>query len=131
MASSSGVFVHLPEFSPEKGDFDVYVQRFEAFPTANKIEKATKQPAFLALIGEAAFITLQNLLFLKTPAEASFEDVVKTLRKHYTPKRSVVVERYKFYRRDQRPGEGLSDFIMELKKMAATCNFGTFLEEAI
>lgn len=131
MASSSGVFVHLPEFSPEKGDFDVYVQRFEAFATANKIEKATKQQAFLALIGEAAFITLQNLLFPKTPAEASFEDVVKTLRKHYTPKRSVVVERYKFYRRDQRPGEGIGDFVVELKKMAATCNFGTFLEEAI
>lgn len=43
----------------------------------------------------------------------------------------MVVDRYKFYRRDQRPGEGISDFVVELKRMAATCNFGTFLEEAI
>lgn len=131
MANSGGILVHLPEFSPEKGDFEVYVQRFEAFATANKIDKETKQQVFLTLIGEAAFITLQNLLFPKTPVEASYEDVVETLRSHYTPKRSVVVERYKFYRRDQRPGEGISDFVVELKKMAATCNFGTFLEEAI
>ncbi|KAH7959381.1 hypothetical protein HPB49_010656 [Dermacentor silvarum] len=67
----------------------------------------------------AAFITLQNLLFPKTPAKASFEDV-KTLRTHHTCKRCVVVERYRFYRRDKRQGEGISDFVVELKKMAAT-----------
>lgn len=62
---------HLPEFSTEKGDFEAYVQRFEAF--ANKIDKATKQQVFLTLIGAAAFISLQNLLFPKAPVEASFD----------------------------------------------------------
>ncbi|KAL1448619.1 hypothetical protein MTO96_028197, partial [Rhipicephalus appendiculatus] len=126
-----GVLVHLPEFSPEKGDFEVYIQRFGAFATANKIDKETKQQVFLTLIGEAAFIAFRNLLFPKALFEARYEDVVKTLRNPYTLKRSVVVERYKFYRRDQRPGEGISDFVVELEKMAATRSFGTFLEGAI
>ncbi|KAL1424089.1 hypothetical protein MTO96_020519 [Rhipicephalus appendiculatus] len=93
--------------------------------------RKTKRQVFLTLIGEAALLTLRKLLFAKTPVEASYEDVVKTLRNHDTPKRSVIVERYKFYRRDQRPGEGISDFVLELKKMEGTCNFGTFLDEVI
>lgn len=56
---------------------------------------------------------------------------MKTQQNHYTLKRSVVLERYKFYRRDQPPGEGISDYVEELKKMAATYNFGTFFEKAI
>ncbi|KAH6925425.1 hypothetical protein HPB50_005046 [Hyalomma asiaticum] len=51
---------------------------------------------FLTLMGEAAFITLGNLLFPKTSAEGIYEDVVKTLRNHYTPKRSAVAEQYQF-----------------------------------
>lgn len=128
---NSPVLGHLPEFSPEKGNFEVYVERFEAFATANKIDKATKQQVFLTLIGEAAFITLRNLLFPKKPVEVNYDDIVKILLKHYAPKRSVVVERYKFYRRDQRQGETISDFVVEIKKLAATCDFGTFLEEAL
>ncbi|KAL3188437.1 hypothetical protein MRX96_003416 [Rhipicephalus microplus] len=129
--ANSGILVQLLKFSPEKGDFDIYMQHFEAFVTANKIGKETKQQVFLTLIRKAAFIMLQNLLFPKTPVKARYEDVVKTLRNYYTPKSSVIVERYKFYRRDQCPGEGISDFVVELKQMAATCNFRTFLEEAI
>lgn len=83
---------HLPEFSPEKGNFEVYVERFEVFATANKIDETAKLQVFLTLIGEAAFITLRNLLFPKSPAEAQYDEVVKTLKKHYAPKRPVVVE---------------------------------------
>lgn len=128
---NSSVLGHLPEFSPEKGNFEVYVERFEAFATANKIDLATKQQVFLTLIGEAAFITLRNLLFPKKPVEANYDDIVKILHNHYTPRRSAVVERYRFYRRDQRQGENISDFVVEIKKLAATCDFGTFLEEAL
>ncbi|KAM7288018.1 uncharacterized protein ISCGN_031707, partial [Ixodes scapularis] len=128
---NSSVLGHLPEFSPEKGNLEVYVERFEAFATANKIDLATKQQVFLTLIGKAAFITLRNLLFPKKPVEATYDDIVKILLNHYAPRRSAVVERYKFYRRDQRQGENISDFVVEIKKLAATCDFGTFLEEAL
>ncbi|KAL3194602.1 hypothetical protein MRX96_046036 [Rhipicephalus microplus] len=40
-------------------------------------------------------------------------------------------ERYWFCQRDQRPSESISVFVVELKKIAATCIFGTFLKEAI
>ncbi|KAL1448546.1 hypothetical protein MTO96_044038 [Rhipicephalus appendiculatus] len=129
-ANSGGFLVPLPQLSPEKGDFEVYVQRFVAFAAANKIDKQTKQQMLLTPIGEAAFIMFRNLLFPKTPVEASYEDVVKTLRNDCTPKRSVVVERYKFYRKTNAQVKA-SVTVVELKKMAATCNLGAFLEEAI
>ncbi|XP_040355376.1 uncharacterized protein LOC121045941 [Ixodes scapularis] len=120
---NSSVLGHLLEFYPEKGNFEVYVKRFEAFATANKIDLATKQQVFLTLIGEAALITLRNLLFPKKPVEANYDDIVKILLNHYAPRRSGVVERYKFYRRDQCQGENISDFVVEI--------FGTSLEEAL
>ncbi|KAG0417452.1 hypothetical protein HPB47_005604, partial [Ixodes persulcatus] len=68
----SSVMGYLLEVSPEKGNFEVYVERFEAFAAANKIDQATKQR-----------------------------------------------------------GETISDFVVQIKKLAATCDFGTFLEEAL
>ncbi|KAG0420690.1 hypothetical protein HPB47_003349 [Ixodes persulcatus] len=129
---NSSVYGHLPEFSPEKGNFEVYVERFEAFAAANKIDKATKQQVFLPLIGEAAYTSCFRICCSpKTPAEASYDDVGMILLKHFAPKRSMVVERYKFYRRDQRQRESIIDFVVKIKKLAAMCDFGTFSEEAL
>ncbi|XP_040358812.1 uncharacterized protein LOC121047557 [Ixodes scapularis] len=128
---NSSALGHLPEFSSGKSNFEVYVERFEAFATANKNDLVTKQQVFLMLIGEAAFITLRNLLFPIKPVEATHDDIVKILLNHYAPRRRAVVERYKFYRRDQRHGEKISDFVVEIRKLAATCDFGTFLEEVL
>lgn len=94
---NSSVFEHLLEFSTEKGNFEIYVERFEASADTNKTEKDTKQRVFLTLIGDAAHIKLCNSLFLKTPAEAGYDDVMTILLKPFTPKRSVVVEQYMFY----------------------------------
>ncbi|KAG0443949.1 hypothetical protein HPB47_014353 [Ixodes persulcatus] len=100
----SFVFMHLPAFSPEKDNLKVYVERFEEFASVNKVDNDTKQQVFLTLIGDAAYITLRSFLFSKTPAEHRYDDVVKILLKHFAPKRSV---------------------------LAARCDFGTILEEAL
>lgn len=58
---------HLTEISTEKGNFEVYVERFGAFAIAKSIDNTIKQDVFLKLIEEAVFITLRNLLFSKSP----------------------------------------------------------------
>lgn len=121
----------LPEFHPDDGNFEVYLERFEVFAAANDIAEGKKLPVFLTAIGEKAYVTLRSLLLPKTPTKASFTEVVDVLKKHYAPKRSMVTERYRFHQRKQQPHETVADFIVELKKLAATCEFSTFLTEAL
>ncbi|XP_037288658.1 uncharacterized protein LOC119181505 [Rhipicephalus microplus] len=121
----------LPEFQQEDGNFEVYLERFEVFAAANDIAEDKKLPIFLTAIGENAYVTLRSLLLPKTLAKTAFTEVVDVLKKHYAPKRSVVTERYRFYQRKQEPHETVAEFIVELKKLAATCEFGAFLTEAL
>ncbi|XP_049275392.1 uncharacterized protein LOC119405542 [Rhipicephalus sanguineus] len=131
MASSSATLGKLPEFDPDNGDFEVYLERLECFIAANDIAEEKKLQVFLTTIGEKAYGTLRSLLLPKTPTKVTFEVAVDALKKHYAPKSSVVTERYRFHQRKQEKHESVADFIVGLKKLAATCAFGTFLEEAL
>ncbi|XP_037569835.2 uncharacterized protein LOC119450165 [Dermacentor silvarum] len=121
----------LPEFCPDTGNIDVYLQRFELFAKANEIDTGKKLEVFLTVLGEKAYVTLRSLLLPKTPTKVKYEDATKVLQQHYAPKWSVVTERYHFYRRNQESSETIAQFLVELKRLAATCSFGTFLQEAL
>ncbi|XP_037560790.1 uncharacterized protein LOC119439830 [Dermacentor silvarum] len=120
----------LPEFCPDTANIDVYLERFELFAKANEIDAGKKLEVFLTVLGEKAYVTRRSLLLPKTPTEVKYEDATKVLKQHYAPKRSVVTERY-FYRRNQESSETIAQFLVELKRLAATCSFGTFLQEAL
>ena len=52
-------------------------------------------------------------------------------RKSYTPKKLVIAERYRFHNCVQKEGESVSEFVANLKRLASTCNFGAYLNEAL
>nr|XP_037288714.1 uncharacterized protein LOC119181564 [Rhipicephalus microplus] len=121
----------LPEFAPGSGSFDVFVERFELYPTVNEIAEAKKLHPFLSAIGEEAYETLRSLLLPKTPSTSSYPEVMSALKKHYSPRRSVVSERYHFNQRKQASQETVAEFVVQLKKLASLCDFGAFLEQAL
>ena len=43
----------------------------------------------------------------------------------------VIAERYRFHKRDQRPGESIATYVAELCRFARHCNFGTNLEDCL
>ncbi|XP_042142630.1 uncharacterized protein LOC121833419 isoform X2 [Ixodes scapularis] len=86
-------------------DFESYVERFEHFL------KASKEP--------------------EKPENKTYAQLVQTLRGHYVPKPSVIAERFRFNRRFQQEGETVAAFVVELKRLAASCDFGAFLDEAL
>ena len=55
--------------------------------------------------------------------------IKEELIKHFKPKPPVIAERFTFHKRDQQPGEPIKEFVIELRQLASTCNFGGFLEE--
>ena len=47
------------------------------------------------------------------------------------PKTNFIAERYKFNSRNQREDESISEYMACLRKLASTCKFGTFLDDAL
>ena len=47
---------------------------------------------------------------------------------HYKPQTIEIEERFKFFKRMQKPSEPVVEFMSELRKLAKSCNFGEYLK---
>ena len=109
-----------------------YVYHFEQFLVANDITEAKKVMAiFLTAVGAKTYELLKDTGAPAKPLELKFEEVVERLNKHYDPKSLVIAERFKFHKRNQQADESIAEYCAALRKYAWTCQFGTFLDEAL
>ena len=113
------------QFNSEAEDIDNYLERlqeyFIAYDFKDGTEHAAKRRAILLTsIGSVSYRVLKDLSF---PDTKTFEQLAALLRGHYKPTRLKVAERYRFHSANQRPGESITDFVRELKKLAGTCEF--------
>ncbi|XP_064469674.1 uncharacterized protein LOC135384402 [Ornithodoros turicata] len=67
----------------------------------------------------------------KEEASDPYAEAIATLEARYAETFNVIAERRKFRRRSQLPGEMIDEFVTPLRGLAATCNFGSTLEEII
>ena len=61
----------------------------------------------------------------------SSEEIAGVLKTHLVPKRLVIGERFRFYKRDQLPNENISDYVAELKRLTTHCQFGKSLDSML
>uniref|UniRef100_A0A1Y1K0Y3 RNA-directed DNA polymerase n=1 Tax=Photinus pyralis TaxID=7054 RepID=A0A1Y1K0Y3_PHOPY len=114
-----------------KGDFVSYMERMEQFFLIND-SLSTKQSAlFITLAGPQVYSTLKNLIAPEDPTKKSFKEIKEALLKHYAPTKSETAERFEFYKATQNPEQSVSQFIMHIRKLANSCNFGSFLDQAL
>ena len=57
--------------------------------------------------------------------------ILSEFDKHCDPKKNETVERYKFYSRNQQPGDTFDKFLAEVRILADTCNFGALRDSMI
>ena len=125
----SGTLGRVEEFDGSKDDWPQYIERMEYFFEANSIDAAEKKRAvLLSVIGSATYKTLRNLLSPVKPGDKSFDQLVDTLKKHFKPAPSEIVERFRFHSRSRRQGESVATFVAELRSLAEFCNFKDTLE---
>lgn len=65
------------------------------------------------------------------PIHKTFEEIEVKLIAHYDPKLLIIVERYLFHKRDQAANETIAEYVAELRRLAAKCNFGPYLDQAL
>lgn len=121
----------ISEFNPTTCDFKIYIERLEVFFTANTISDGKKVSVLLTLIGEKCYGVLRDLISPALPTDKTYEQIVTVLTEHYSPAKSEIAERFKFLRRRQGTEESIADYVAGLKKLASSCNYGTFLNTAL
>ena len=62
------------------------------------------------------------------PADLTFAELSDKLKAHFEPKHIVIAERFHFHKRSQSHGESVAEY---LRRLAAKCSFGNYLEEAL
>lgn len=113
-------------------DFDVYVERMEHLLTLNKVmDDKMKVSFFISLAGNDVYKILKSLVAPKKPNEFTYKQIIESLKTNFKPKKNKTAERFKFYKKTQSLDESISDFVIELKILAETCEFDTFLDSAL
>ena len=121
----------IEPFSPESIDWTTYYDRVEQYFDANAIDDDKKVATLLTLLGPQTYKLLADLLSPAKPKSKPLADLEKVLSDHFAPKPLEIAERYRFHKRDQQPGESVSSYVAELRRLARQCNFGDNLETTL
>ncbi|XP_038064800.1 uncharacterized protein LOC119735167 [Patiria miniata] len=65
------------------------------------------------------------------PTQPTYADTYARLQAHFQPTVNVVAERYRFRQRAQRTDEPVEQYVIALRQLAVTCDFGSLADEMI
>lgn len=103
-----------------------FKRNFEIYLNASGIigkGESTKINTFLNAIGEEA-VEIFDTFTLTEEQKGSYTAVVKAFEDFCTPKKNTVYERFMFYQRKQSDGEPFDIFLMDIKRLVRSCEFG-------
>ena len=94
--------LRIREFDPEKEDWRDNIEQVEQYFVAHDLNgnarEPTKHALFLSGVRSTTYITLKSLLAPAKPADKTFDVIVSTLTKHYSPPPLEVMQSYHFSR---------------------------------
>ena len=124
----------IGEFSPSQETWTENAERLEFYFEANDIREdaASKKCAILLNVcGVATYKLFRTLAAPAKPSEVEYADLLKLMTEHVTQKPTVMVEWFRFHFRSQQPGETLTAFVSELRRLSEHCKFEAFREEIL
>lgn len=103
-----------------------FKRQFENFLIATECnEKAAniKVAMFLNMIGDEAVDVFESFN-LAADQQADYNAVITAMQNFCKPRKNTVYERYMFYQRNQNDGEQFDTFLMDIRQLARSCEFG-------
>lgn len=107
----------------ETDDIEDYLEWLE-FLTVNNVEDGKKVAHLLSGLGAKAYAVVKNLVAPQMPKECSLDRIKELPINHFKPRLPVIAERFAFHKHDQHPGKTVNEFVIELRRLKRTCNFG-------
>jgi branched-subunit amino acid transport protein AzlD len=115
----------LETFCPATENITNYFVRMEAFFSINSITEANMVKALIAVLGAEVYSELCTLCLPDKPNTKTFAVLEQLLVDHYKPALLNISQRNLLSVSKQKETEFISDFVSELRKLAATCGFAT------
>ena len=129
----------------DHGDFAEYLERVKFYFIANDIgstpasasaaEKSradTKKAAYLvSFLSKSAYSTLKTLCLPDSPSDKKYEELCKLLKSYFKVVKSRTTATFDFRQTTQSLTESVTDYSHRLKRSAADCQFGDFLDRAL
>ena len=103
-------------------------ERFEFYVAANRAINTTNKVAwYLSHVGKDAYNLLKDLSYPEPLETKTVDEFKRLLLGHLRPASFETTERAKFHMLVRRKGESFRAFLLQLRKQAAKCNFGSDL----
>ncbi|XP_077540245.1 uncharacterized protein LOC144152713 [Haemaphysalis longicornis] len=131
-AAPTGGYASPPQFDETSDKWPAYQVQLEAFFEGNGITEDTKKRALpVTALSTHTVDVLSGRCAPDKVNELSYPQVVALLKQHFSPELNEIAQSYKFFTRSQLPGEPVQDFIVAIRQIADTCNFGTSLDRML
>uniref|UniRef100_A0A1L8DIK3 Retrotransposon gag domain-containing protein n=1 Tax=Nyssomyia neivai TaxID=330878 RepID=A0A1L8DIK3_9DIPT len=128
----SAIIGSMSEFVPGE-DFIVYREMMDEFLYANRVTNDREKCSwFLTRIGAQCYAILRSAVQPRALNTLTYKALVDAMSEKFAPKTNVIQERCKFFQRNQEMGESIAEYVVELQKLAQTCNFDQYtLDDAL
>ena len=125
----------LGEYLAGQDDWPTYLERVEEYFVANDVggegSDAKKRAILLSCCGTTTYQVAKQLFAPTKLNTCTYKQVVEKLTGHFAPTPTAVIQRCKFNSRVRMPGESVSTYCAELRKLSEFCDFGDRLEDML
>ncbi len=109
----------IAEYKEGQEDFESYLERLDMWMIASDVDNDKKVIVFLSVIGADVYRLLKNFRSPDKPSPKTYKELCDALREHHKP--IVIVERFRFQRRNQQDGELVADYLVALRQLSTDC----------
>ncbi|XP_049868122.1 uncharacterized protein K02A2.6-like [Pectinophora gossypiella] len=115
----------LKEFNVHVDRWSTYVSRLRTWMSIHDIKPANYSKYLVAVVGTEALDLIIDLCYPDKPESVQFEQIVKIVEEHLSPKRSVIAERMIFRSYKQSASQSVGEYQIELKRLSRACKFSS------
>ena len=128
----AAVIGSVTPFDNATQSWEEYSEMLDFFFEANDIKEPDRRKAvLLSGVGATTYSLLRNLVSPALPKEKTYNELTAELQKHFDPKPSQIVQRFKFNSRIRKSSESIAEYVAELRKLALHCDYKDTLSEML
>ncbi|XP_063372134.1 uncharacterized protein LOC134660316 isoform X3 [Cydia amplana] len=119
---------NLSQFDHNTQEWEIFSSRLKQFIVLNEIKDEMKQAVLLTHLHDDTYRLLKNLVYPKKVEVVGYDELLKVLDGHFTPKRCTFADKSKFYEATRDVGESVEKWAARIRGLAVHCEFGTSLD---
>ena len=115
--------------------WDLWKRQFSWYLVATRsgqtVDEEQQVGTLITLLDSEGLKIYDTFVFAAATDAKKIQPVLDKFTDHFEPRRSEVFERFKFLRRHQTSGETFDSWLISLRGLVKTCNYGTSVDSVL